>query len=52
MKFFADYQGQHTKQGQDTGIVAVPSLAERTGNFSNLITSANPNPFPGTVNGP
>ena len=29
--FFGDYQGQHTKQGQDTGQVAVPSLANRTG---------------------
>jgi hypothetical protein len=44
--FFGDYQGQHTKQGQDTGIVAVPSLANRAGNFSN--TSA----FTGVVNGP
>src|SRR3984893_18546547 len=49
--FFADYQGQHTKQGQDTGVVAVPSLANRSGNFSDLISSNNPNPLPGTVNG-
>ena len=49
--FFADYQGQHTKQGQDTGIVAVPSLANRTGKFSDLVTPANPNPLPGVVNG-
>jgi hypothetical protein len=44
--FFADYQGQHTKQGQDTGVVAVPSLANRTGNFSDSPT------FTGKVNGP
>src|SRR6202795_2262921 len=49
--FFSDYQGQHTKQGQDTGQVGVPSLANRSGNFSDLISSNNPNPLPGTVNG-
>jgi len=49
--FFGDYQGQHTRQGQDTGQVAVPSLANRTGDFSDLITPANPNPLPGTVQG-
>jgi hypothetical protein len=49
--FFSDYQGQHTKQGQDTGQVAVPSLANRGGDFSDLITPANPNPLPGTVQG-
>jgi len=49
--FFGDYQGQHTKQGQDTGQVAVPSLANRAGNFSDLITPSNQNPLPGAVNG-
>jgi Carboxypeptidase regulatory-like domain len=49
--FFGDYQGQHTKQGQDTGQVPVPSLADRTGNFSDLITPSNQNPLPGAVNG-
>jgi hypothetical protein len=49
--FFGDYQGQHTKQGQDTGQVGVPSLANRAGNFSDLISPNNPNPLPGTVNG-
>ena len=44
--FFADYQGQHTKQGQDTGVVAVPSLENRAGNFSDSPT------FTGKVNGP
>jgi hypothetical protein len=46
--FFGDYQGQHTKQGQDTGQVGVPSLANRAGNF---LDPNNPNPLPGTVNG-
>src|ERR1700682_2450326 len=49
--FFGDYQGQHTRQGQDTGVVAVPSLANRAGDLSDLITPNNPNPLPGTVNG-
>lgn len=44
--FFGDYQGQHTKQGQDTGVVAMPSLANRTGNFSDSPA------FTGKVNGP
>jgi hypothetical protein len=44
--FFADYQGQHTKQGQDTGVLAVPSLANRSGNFSDSPA------FSGKVNGP
>jgi hypothetical protein len=44
--FFGDYQGQHTKQAQDTGVVAVPSLANRSGNFSDSAT------FAGIVNGP
>jgi hypothetical protein len=49
--FFADYQGQHTKQGQDTGVVAVPSVANRSGDFSDLISASSPNPLPGAVNG-
>src|SRR6202790_2941087 len=44
--FFADYQGQHTKQGQDTGKVSVPSLANRSGDFSDSPA------FTGKVNGP
>jgi hypothetical protein len=44
--FFGDYQGQHTKQGQDTGVVAVPSVANRGGNFSDSPA------FSGKVNGP
>jgi hypothetical protein len=44
--FFGDYQGQHTKQGQDTGVVAIPSLANRSGSFSDSPA------FSGRVNGP
>src|ERR1700676_643947 len=32
--FFGDYQGQRTIQGMETGLVQVPSLANRGGNFS------------------
>ena len=32
--FFTDYQGQRTIQGIETGIVSVPSLADRAGDFS------------------
>ncbi len=32
--FFLDYQGTRNAQGIDTGLIAVPTLAERTGNFS------------------
>jgi hypothetical protein len=49
--FFGDYQGQRTVQGLETGAVAVPSQANRSGNFSDLVTPGNPNPLPGTVNG-
>lgn len=49
--FFSDYQGQRTVQGIETGVVGVPSLANRAGDFSDLITASNPNPLPGTVNG-
>jgi hypothetical protein len=31
--FFSDYQGQRTIQGMETGLVQVPSLANRGGNF-------------------
>ncbi|HEX4652158.1 MAG TPA: carboxypeptidase-like regulatory domain-containing protein, partial [Granulicella sp.] len=32
--FFADYQGTRQTQGIDTGLIAVPSLADRTGNLA------------------
>lgn len=44
--FFADYQGQRTVQGIETGIVSVPSLANRDGDFNDSPTS-----LTGRVNG-
>ena len=41
--YFADYQGTRTAQGIDTGLIPVPSLAERSGDFGSL---------PGSVGGP
>ncbi len=34
--YFIDYQGTEMSQGQDTGTIAVPSLADRSGNLSDL----------------
>jgi len=42
---FADYQGTRLTQGIDTGNIAVPSTAERAGNFSQ-------SPLTGSVSGP
>jgi hypothetical protein len=41
---FADYQGTRLTEGIDTGDIAVPSQAERSGNFSSV-------PLTGSVNG-
>jgi hypothetical protein len=41
---FADYQGTRLTEGIDTGNIAVPSMAERGGDFSQ-------NPLTGSVNG-
>jgi len=43
--WFADYQGTRLTEGVDTGNIAVPSLAERTGDFSQ-------NHLTGSVSGP
>lgn len=43
---FGDFQGQNTVQGIETGIVSVPSLADRGGNFSGEAGTLS-----GTVNG-
>ena len=32
--FFADYQGTRQTQGVDTGLIAVPTMADRTGNLA------------------
>jgi hypothetical protein len=45
--FFADYQGTRQKQGVDSGLIQVPSLANRQGNFA-----ANADQLTGTVSGP
>ncbi|HEX5229655.1 MAG TPA: TonB-dependent receptor [Bryobacteraceae bacterium] len=45
--YFADYQGTRTAQGIDTGLIPVPTLAERAGNFSAI-----PGAFSGEVGGP
>lgn len=45
--FFADYQGQRTSQGIETGIVSVPSMLNRKGDFTDSAAS-----LKGTVNGP
>jgi hypothetical protein len=37
--FFLDYQGTRNAQGLDTGLIQVPTLAERTGNFSDAASS-------------
>jgi carboxypeptidase family protein len=44
--FFADYQGTRTTQGIETGLIPVPSMAERSGNFAGLTDS-----LTGSVNG-
>ena len=44
--FFVDYQGQRTVEGIETGIVSVPSLLNRDGNFSDSASS-----LTGRVNG-
>ena len=45
--FFGDYQGTRTNQGIDTGLISVPTLAERTGNLSGIA-----NELTGSVSGP
>lgn len=43
--FFSDYQGTRLTEGLSTGLVEVPSIAERNGDFSTT------NPFTGVVRG-
>jgi len=54
--FFGDYQGTRTIQGLDTGLIPVPSLAQRAGNLSDIAnsfvtTNANGITGPSTVAG-
>ena len=37
--FFSDYQGTRQRQGVDTGLIPVPSSADRTGDLSDLASS-------------
>ena len=45
--YFGDYQGTRSNQGIDTGLIAVPSLAERTGDLSSVASQ-----LTGIVSGP
>ncbi|HEY6331633.1 MAG TPA: TonB-dependent receptor, partial [Blastocatellia bacterium] len=45
--FFGDYQGTRTVEGLETGLVNVPTAAERQGNFSDTATT-----IPATANCP
>ena len=44
--FFTDYQGTRTTQGIETGVISVPSTAQRSGNLADIADS-----LTGTVNG-
>lgn len=55
--FFVDYQGTRLTEGVDTGQIAVPSLLERSGDFSGPVnpfvaTDASGDTVPTTVSGP
>jgi hypothetical protein len=55
--FFADYQGTRQTQGVDTGLIPVPTMQDRAGNFSDatnlfVTTGSNGVSIPTTVNGP
>jgi len=45
--FFGDYQGTRQSQGVDTGLIPVPSVADRSGNLSDIASS-----LTGSVGGP
>jgi hypothetical protein len=49
---FIDYQGTRQTQGIDTGIIPVPSNADRTGNLLDFTTGAEGNQLSGIVGGP
>jgi hypothetical protein len=51
--YFADYQGTRTNQGIDTGLISVPTLAERSGNFQGAASSqGGASALTGAVSGP
>src|ERR1022692_1224714 len=41
--FFGDYQGTRTSQGFDTGLISVPTLADRKGDLRDLASSLDGN---------
>jgi len=45
--FFSDYQGTRVAEGIDTGLIAVPTAAERSGDFSGMAST-----LTGKVSGP
>ncbi len=45
--YFGDYQGTRTNEGIDTGLISVPTLAERTGDLGGIASA-----LTGTVSGP
>lgn len=44
--FFTDYQGTRTREGIETGLISVPSMAQRSGNLSDIAST-----LTGVVNG-
>ena len=50
--FFADYQGTRLAQAIDSGLISVPSLAYRAGDFITGPNGTGPSPLTGTVGGP
>ena len=46
VKFFADFQGTQQTQGIDTGVIAVPTVADRAGNLADSVQT-----LTGTVSG-
>jgi Carboxypeptidase regulatory-like domain len=43
--FFGDYQGTRSNQAIDTGLISVPTLAERQGDLGSLLTGAVSGPY-------
>jgi hypothetical protein len=50
--FFVDYQGTRQTQGVDSGIIPVPSDADRTGNLLDFTNGPGGNQLAGIVGGP
>jgi hypothetical protein len=50
--FFADYQGTRQTQGIDSGIISVPTNADRSGNLLDFTETPSGNQLVGVVGGP